>query len=296
MIRTIVFLLSLAILIVLPILLTNSIVKDIKSEKKRLFAFDKEISSREYRVFALSSFAWLLSLCMFLTYGALVDTSFLPYPHDVILNLWNLLADKDILADILASVRRIFAGFFLAAILGTFLGLLAGSFKVFYAAIIPLNSFIRYIPPTVFISLLILWFGIGEEPKIFLIFLGVLFFLIQMVTDATQNVPKEYREVAFTLGTNHWDVFWKVVVPAAMPDILLAWRINMSGAWIYLVVAELIASQEGLGHLIAISQRYLNTPQLFAGIILIGFIGFLIDLGFEVLMRVLFPWRRSTIH
>jgi NitT/TauT family transport system permease protein len=226
----------------------------------------------------------------------LVDTTFLPYPHDVILELGKLLSEKKIFVDIFASVRRIFLGFFLAAVLGTLLGLLAGSFNRFYALIIPLNSFIRYIPPTVFISLLILWFGIGERPKIFLIFMGVFFFLVQMVTDAAQNVQQEYREVAFTLGASHWDVFSQVVVPAAMPDILLAWRINMSGAWIYLVVAELIASQEGLGHLIAVSQRYLNTPQLFAGIILIGFIGFAIDLIFEILMRVLFPWRRSPNH
>ncbi len=293
MMRTMFLALSLAIFIILPIGLAYLIVRDIRSKKRNIFDFQKEISSMEFRAFAISGFAWLLSLWMVLSYGGLVETSFLPYPHDVILEFGKLITEKSIFGDIFASVRRIFAGFFLAAILGTFLGLLAGSFKRFYAIIIPTNSFIRYIPPTVFISLLILWFGIGERPKILLIFLGIFFFIVQMVTDATRNVPKEYLEVAFTLGTNHWDVFWRVVVPAAMPDILVVWRTNMSGAWIFLVVAELIASQEGLGHLIAVSQRYLNTPQLFAGIILIGFIGFLIDLGFEGLMRVLFPWRRS---
>ncbi len=284
---------SFIIAVLLTGILLYLIVRDILLHKTRFFEFKKDIPTSIERYFAVGSFIWLLSLWYVVSYSGLINSRFVPLPHEVAKAFFELFNNQSILLDIWASVRMIFTGFLLAASLGTLLGLLAGSFKRFYAIIIPPNSFIRYIPPTAFISLFILWFGIGEGSKISLIFAGIFFFIVQMVTDATRNVAKEYLEVAYTLGANRWTIFWNVVVRAALPDIVLAWRINIAAAWTFLVVAELIAAQQGLGHLIAVSQRFLNTPQLFSAILLIGFIGLIIDFSFEGLMRIWFPWRRA---
>src|SRR5262249_38753377 len=152
----------------------------------------------------------------------------------------------------------------LAGVIGIGVGSAAGAFARIEDATLPLNSAIRYIPPTAFIGLTIIWVGIGEASKIALIALGVRFYITQMAADTIKLIPKVYAEAAQTLGANRWEVFSKVFFSMSIPDLLAVLRVNLGAAWTFLIVSELVAAQKGLGYLMATSQRFLETPKLFA--------------------------------
>ena len=156
--------------------------------------------------------------------------------------------------------------------------------------IVPVNSFLRYIPPTAFISLLIVYFGIGETYKYAVIFLGVIFFIVQMVIDVVEDIDRRYFEMGLTSGYSNLRVFKEVVVPASWPRVVDVLRINLSAAWTFLVAAELIGAEKGLGHLIAVSQRFLRIDELYVGILSFGIIGIVTDRAIELTSRKLFRW------
>lgn len=291
-----VLILCLAIILGMPLAVLFPIVRDVFFGKGQFLKLRETLAVRTHQAYATGAFAWLITWWILLSYGEIIDPKFLPYPHKVVESLLGFFKGGEIFADLGASIGRIAVGFLSAALSGTVLGVLAGSFPRFSALIMPPNSFIRYIPPTAFVGLFILWWGVEELSKIALIFAGVFFFLLQMVADQVANVPHTYLEVAYTLGASRGQVFWRVIVPAASPDILIVWRVNMAAAWIFLVVAEFIASQEGLGHLMSVAQRFFRADQLFAAILLIGIVGLVIDLGFEGLMRLCFAWRRQYVQ
>lgn len=219
----------------------------------------------------------------------------IPSPSQTIKAFGKLLASGKLLSEAWFSLRRIMIGFTIASIVGVTLGLLAGSYLIFQHLIIPVTSFLRYIPPTAFISLLIVYFGIGEMYKCAVIFLGVVFFIIQMVVDVVEDVDKHYLEMALTSGFSRWRMFKEVIVPFAWPRVLDVLRINLSAAWTFLVAAEIVGAEKGLGHLIAVSQRYLRIDDLFVGILTFGIIGVVTDRLLEFASRKLFRWHYITL-
>jgi len=154
------------------------------------------------------------------------------------------------------------------------------------------NSFVRYIPATALIGLFFLWFGLGEVSKMALIFSGVVFFLVQRIADAAKQVPDRLLEVAYTLGARRSHVFWRVMFRSALPEILITWRVEFAAAWIFLIIAEIMASGNGLGNRIAIAWRYANADDLFAAVLVIGLAGLVFDQAFELLHRAAFPYLR----
>ena len=186
-----------------------------------------------------------------------------------------------------------FAAFFLAAAIGIPLGLFAGTFRSMEALILPVTGAIRYMPVAAFIPLVILWVGIGESSKVLIIFLGVVFVNIMMIADAVKFVPFDMLNSAYTLGATRAQVVRKVILPAIGPSIVDTLRVNVSGAWNYLVVAELIASSEGLGFRIMRAQRFLQTEDIFVCILIIGLIGIALDMSFQILSRRLFTWTHN---
>ncbi len=195
-----------------------------------------------------------------------------------------------LLVEALISFRRVLIGFVLASIVGVPLGLASGAFLVGRTLVAPTNSFLRYIPPTAFIALLIVYFGVGESFKYAVVFLGLVFFIAQMVLDVVDDVDTPYVEIALTSVSSNWDIFQRVIIPFSWPRIFDVLRINLSAAWTFLVAAELIGAERGLGHLIAISQRFLRLGDLYSGIVAFGIIGLLTDYALERLSRRLFRW------
>ncbi len=219
-----------------------------------------------------------------------VEPLFLPPPEQVWASLCHMAMSEHLLQDIFASLWRVSGGFLLAAIISIPLGILMGSMRSIRALFEPMIAIIRYMPATAFTPLLILYFGIGELPKILLIFLGTLFFNTLMIMDAVKFIPKELVETTYTLGGNRIQVIFQVIWPYVLPNIIDACRVNMAAAWNLVIVSELVAATEGLGHRIIIAQKFLRTDEIFVCLILIGVIGFAIDLIFRGCLRFTCPW------
>lgn len=224
------------------------------------------------------------------SYSGLVTPMFLPTPTAVISAGIKMLFEENLLVDILASSMRVAAGFLVAAIVGVPIGILMGTFHSMESLFSPLVGTVRYMPVVAFVPLIIIWVGLGEDAKTLIIFLGVVLYNAMMVADAVKFIPDEMINVAYTLGLNRRDVLFRVIVPGVFPSILDTLRVNISGAWNYLVIAELIASQNGLGYKIIQSQRFLQTDKVLFCIAIIGVIGLIIDYALKVLSNILTPW------
>ena len=222
--------------------------------------------------------------------SGLVDKLFLPSPEAVWKAGSEQYARGILIKDLLASVGRVGAGFALSALVSLPIGIAMGCSRVICQLLEPLMGVIRYMPAPAFIPLLIIYFGLGEEPKILLIFIGTVFFNTLMIMDSVKFVPSELRETALTLGGHGFQIVTKVVAPFIAPQVIDAYRINMASAWNLVIVAELVAANEGLGKRISLAQRFLRTDEIFVGLIVIGLIGLAIDLGFRLLMRRACSW------
>jgi NitT/TauT family transport system permease protein len=231
---------------------------------------------------------WIISEYIAANYE--VYAIFLPTPLRTLAALQRLWTEGILPADITYSMFRVFSGFFLAAVIAVPLGVLMGSFASWRSLLEPIIGIIRYMPAPAFIPLLILYFGLGEVPKILLIFIGTLFFNTLMIMDAVKFVPKELIETTYTLGGKRLQVLLQVILPFIYPSIIDAYRVNMASSWNLVIVAELVAATEGLGKRISIAQRFLRTDEIFAGLIVIGLIGLGIDLLFRLLLKLSCRW------
>jgi NitT/TauT family transport system permease protein len=219
-----------------------------------------------------------------------VSPFFLADPVTMVREGINLLVAFGFAYDIAVTIWRVVGGFALAAALGVPLGILMGAFKPVEAFLEPFVSFARYLPASAFIPLLILWAGLGEMQKLLVIFIGSFFQLVIMVSVAVGSVRRDLVEAAYTLGARPSGIVQRVLLPASAPGIAEILRLVLGWAWTYVIVAELIGSSSGIGHMIVDSQALLNTGQIIFGIIVIGVIGLVSDFLFKALNRRLFPW------
>jgi NitT/TauT family transport system permease protein len=165
-----------------------------------------------------------------------------------------------------------------------------GTYAVAESFFNPFVSAWRYLPAPAFIPVLLMWLGTGEGPKIALLFIGVVFFLITLVMDYTRQVRIELIETSLTLGASQKRVLWNVIVPAVMPNVVVAMRQMLAVSWTYLVIAEIVASTTGIGAMMMRARRFLHTDEIMAGIVVIGILGLLFDLLFRWLHRLLFGY------
>ncbi len=224
----------------------------------------------------------------------LADPMFMPSPGAVLERLGRWWTSEGLLTDIGISVWRVMAGFGASALLALPLGLYIGTYRPVQAFLEPLTDFIRYMPAVAFIPLVMLWVGIDEGSKILIIFIGTFFQMVLMVAEDVRRVPMTQIEAAQTMGASRSEIVKLVILPSARPAILDTLRITCGWAWTYLVVAELVAANSGLGYAILKAQRYMHTDKIFAGILLIGLIGLLTDQAFRWLSRRAFPWRKQA--
>lgn len=232
-----------------------------------------------------------------LTQATTISEVFLPPIEKMPGVVWRMFAQEGIISDVLVSTARVLAGFLCAVVVATPVGILMG-YSVRAARVLdPIVGFVRYMPVPVFIPLCILWFGSGNTEKMIILFLGVFFQLVLMVKDAVAAVPITYYEAATMLGAPRRDLILRVLWPAALPQIFNNYRICIGWAWTYLVVAEIVGANSGIGYYIIKAQRYLMTPQIFAAMVLIGVLGMATDIAMAALHRWLFPWEeRNSAH
>ncbi|MDB9528704.1 ABC transporter permease [Oscillatoria sp. CS-180] len=219
-----------------------------------------------------------------------VDGKFLPSPGMVGTSLLNLGQEGYLLSDTLASFLRVSAGFLLASLVAIPIGIAMGAFMSVRSLLEPLIGIVRYMPAPAFIPLLIIYLGLGEEPKVALIFIGTVFFNTLMIMDAVKFVPKELIETTYTLGGDRRQVLMQVITPYVIPSIFDTLRVNMAAAWNLVIVSELVAADSGLGKRIALSQKFFQTDDIFACLIVLGLIGFVLDLSLQAIMRMTCRW------
>lgn len=218
-----------------------------------------------------------------------VNPLLVPGPLAVLSKLADLFSGGFV-SDVLDSIWRIAVSFAGACLVAVPLGILMGAFRTFEALFNPFVSAWRYLPAPAFIPILLMWFGTGERPKLALLFIGVVFFLITIIMDHTRQVRTELVETSRTLGASEWQVLRTVIVPAVMPNVVVSMRQMLAVSWTYLVIAEIVASTTGIGAMMMRARRFLHTDEIMGGIVVIGLLGLTFDLLFRWAYRMLFPY------
>jgi NitT/TauT family transport system permease protein len=250
----------------------------------------EQIPRTAFLVLTLVGLVIPFALWAALTYGSVLDPFFLPTPSTVVGTLWTMLTQNGFLNDIWASVYRIMVGVIISAIVGVPLGVLIGSFESSRALFEQPVSFARYLPASAFIPLFIVWFGLEDSEKFAIVIMGTFFMLTLMVADVSAGVSKELLNIAYTLGASRRQVFARVLIPACLPGIVDSLRTSIGIAWTYIIVAELVSADSGIGYVILQAQRFSATDQIVAGILTIGILGLIIDTSFRIAHRLLFPY------
>jgi ABC-type nitrate/sulfonate/bicarbonate transport system permease component len=215
----------------------------------------------------------------------------LPSPAEVIRSFPSLLYERALLQSIAATLKRVLIGFGLAVLVGVPLGIAAGSWRVLEAAGAPIALFGRNLPVAALIPLTILWFGIDETQKVMFIFIACVPFVYSNVVAAIAGVPDRYVETAQTLGATPFQIVRKVLVALAIPDIYNSLRHLFGLAFGYIMLAELINAQHGLGYLLMSSQRRGLSEHIILILMIIGLLAYGIDRVLFWFQRGLFPYR-----
>jgi NitT/TauT family transport system permease protein len=198
----------------------------------------------------------------------------------------ELLLSGKLLRDSVASLYRVTVGFDLAVLIGIPLGIILGRMVRVSKFVSPLIQFLRPISPLAWIPLAMLWFGIGEKPAVFLIFLSCFFPLVTSTVIAVHSIKPIYFQVASNFGFSRREVLLKVIFPAILPEIVTALRMTVGIAWLVVVAAEMIAVQSGLGYLILDSRNALRMDYVMVGMVTIGIIGLMLDYMMRLLSEI----------
>jgi NitT/TauT family transport system permease protein len=264
------------------------------SRQNSLFAIRAPLPKRTALLLGFVAPALVLGAWCLLTYGGFVEPSFLPKPTEVIRGTLQLFLHYDLAQAILISSRRIGIAFLLASAVALPLGVLMGAFDPINRFFEPIVAPLRYMPISAFIPLLIFWFGIYEEQKIAFLFLGVFVYLLPVVVSSIRLVPEELVQTALTLGASKFQVIRTVLIPAALPEIFDSFRVMNAIAWTYVILAEAVNPERGLGYMVELARTHHRASWSFAGLLVIGGIGLLTDFLIRLVSSLLFRWREAS--
>ena len=252
----------------------------------------------------------LLAVWQGLCSVGLINPQILPSPAAVAIRWWSYLApveafdpeagswlqwlvSGELIRDAIGSLTRVVLGFVIGAGLALPLGLFMGASDTVHRYVNPLMQVLRPIPPIAYIPLWILWFGLGNPPAAFLIAIGAFFPVLMNTIAGVRHVDGIFIRAARNLGANRWTIFRRVILPAATPYILSGVRIGIGTAFIVVIVAEMIAVNNGLGFRILEAREYFWSDKIIAGMLTIGLLGLAIDLGVSRLNAHLLRWHRG---
>lgn len=259
------------------------------------------ISQREIQLVSAISVVILVNIWEILSYGGFINELILPTPTAV-LNAFPVLHwEHALVRNAFASIYRITMGFLLSSLVAVPLGVAMGAFPSIKAFVRPIIDPLRFLPIAALVGLFIVWFGIGNEMKIMLLFTGIIVYMVPLIVESVESVDDVFISTAYTLGASQRQVITNVLLPAALPTIFEALRVMNAIGWTYIILAEAISggtgdsgsifSNSGLGFLIIIAQRRSHTDQIFALIITILVIGVLTDVLLTYINKKLFFWK-----
>jgi taurine transport system permease protein len=244
---------------------------------------------------SVATVAVLLVLWTLVTNIGWVKPLFLPTPQAVFEQFWQYLTgqanDKPLWQHFLASMFRVFSAFFLACVTAIPVGIAMGMSRWARGIFDPPLEFYRPLPPLAYLPLIIIWFGIDELPKVLLIFLSCFAPLALAARSGMRSAAQEQINAAYSMGASYWQVVRHVVLPAAMPEILVGMRIAIGFGWTTLVAAEMVAANMGLGQMVLNASNFLRTDIVIMGIVVIGVVAYLFDLLMRWVERRVVPWK-----
>jgi len=228
--------------------------------------------------------------------SGLVSPQTLPAPSAIAVSAWQLAVSGQLLTNILVSLQRVAVGLAIGVSVGTALALVAGLSRLGEDAVDATVQMVRTLPHLALIPLMIMWFGIGETPKITLIALGSMFPIYLNLFAGIRGADRKLREAASTLGLSQAETILNVVLPAALPNFLVGLRQAFGIAWITLVVAEQINASAGIGYLVMNARDFLRTDIIFVGLAIYALLGLLTDQSVRYLERRFLAWRPSVLR
>lgn len=237
----------------------------------------------------------LIALWFLVTGMGWVKPLFLPSPFAVygkfISAMTEGVANSTLIEHTRASLTRVFGAFFLACLTAIPIGIWMGVSRVARGLFDPIIEFYRPLPPLAYLPLVIIWLGIGEFPKIFLIFLAIFAPMAIAARSGVKSVSIEQIHAAYAMGASRSQIVWHVIMKAALPEIFTGMRIGIGVGWTTLVAAEMVAADRGLGFMVLNAAQYLASDTVIMGIIVIGIFAFAFDLLVRYLEKLLIPWK-----
>ncbi len=207
----------------------------------------------------------------------IVPSVLFPAPGAVAVHLVKLVREGVLLDHMAWSLQRILLGFVIGSVLGVVIGLLMGSFRPVRVLLEPFTEFLRFIPSVAMITIAVIWLGIGEESKIFLIIYTTIFIVIIATCTGVGGIDRDKIRAARSLGASRWQVFFHVTIPGTVPAILTGMRIAMANSFTTIVAAELVAANEGLGKMLWDARMFMLVEDIFVALLCLGFMGFFVD-------------------
>lgn len=219
-----------------------------------------------------------------------LPSRFLPSPRAVVRSFLDLSASGELWTHVRVSTERAFSGFAIGGSLGLVLGLLTGSFRWAETLLDTTLQMIRNIPPLALIPLVILWFGIDESAKLFLVSLGVFFPVYINTFHGIQSVDRGLLEMGRTYGLSGWHLYREIILPGALPSILVGVRFALGFMWVILIVAETISARSGIGYMTMNAREFMQTDVMVVGILLYALLGKIADLLAKGMERYWLRW------
>jgi ABC-type nitrate/sulfonate/bicarbonate transport system permease component len=233
---------------------------------------------RRHRSLGLTILSLILGFTGWQLLSTFVFSPFLvPPPVRVIRTAIPMILSGEIFRDVIISLSRVFVGFITGSITAILLGVIVGRISTVHDLVDPIIELLRYLSPTAMIPIAVIWFGIGEMSKYFLIFWGTFFIMLVNTTAGVMRTPIARQRAAECLGASQLEIFIYIVVPSAVPYIITGMRVAMASAFMSIIPAEILAADSGIGYLLQNSSMLLQTDRIFVALLTISVLGFLCD-------------------
>jgi len=235
----------------------------------------------------------LLALWELLAQAQLINALIIPPPTKILGIFFDLVWSGQIPLQILVSMKRALAGYVLAAAVFVPLGIFMGLSSTVYRFFEVIVEMLRPVPPPVMIPVALLFFGLGDEMKVFVIFFSCAWPILLNTIDGVRGVDWVLLNTARSFGLSRGKIIWQVILPACSPQIMTGLRVSLPIMLILVVISEMVGSTDGIGYFVLDSQRRFKVAQMYAGMLTLALLGYTLNQLFNLLQRLLLPWQRG---
>jgi ABC-type nitrate/sulfonate/bicarbonate transport system permease component len=233
---------------------------------------------------------FLLALWELAAASGTVPSMSFPRMSAVLATWWEIIISGELFGELLPSILRMFAGYFIGIAVGVALGLLMGYFRFFYSLLEPVTEMLRPIPSPAYLPIVILFLGIDDEMKVFMIAFASLFPVLLNTYSGVRSVDPIQLQTARTFGVAGWKLLWRVVLPSASPFIFTGMRVSLAVALIVMVISEMVAASSGIGYFILSAERGFKIREMFAGVLTLAVVGYVLNRVFVAIENKVLGW------